>query len=295
VSARKLKRKYNNFEKAELDIKTSVNKIGEIINLAQELNTIIWNKINKGTEIDDIMDIYYDVAKLDVMSNIEIDKAKKEYNVDNIAEINKIKAKYQEVDKNSGKRIKPYFLGEIAKPKGYYNSVSKSYVQHKTTMDYLQKILNSYRNDKINRKYINFVDILDDSQFNKSYIKYDQVERVLTLIEDMRKEVSQIWSSDNFEQSEKYNLSSDVRQTCIEYIDTIKMSYSTMYYMLYLISTPEYQYISRTVFNVLFGTPNKSFFEVIKKSKEPLPILEEDDNGEMQIYDIKYRKTYKKS
>lgn len=72
VSAKKLKRRYTNEEKADLDIKTSVNKIGEIINLAQELNTQIWDMLNNGCSFDDIQPIYYEASKLNVLSNIEI-------------------------------------------------------------------------------------------------------------------------------------------------------------------------------------------------------------------------------
>ena len=42
VVAKKTKRKYNWNEQADLDIATSVNLIAEIINLAQELNTLFW-------------------------------------------------------------------------------------------------------------------------------------------------------------------------------------------------------------------------------------------------------------
>lgn len=70
VKSTKTKRNYTSYQKADLDIKTSTNKIGEIVNLSQELNTLIWDKLNNNDK--DIMDIYYDVCQLDVMSNLEI-------------------------------------------------------------------------------------------------------------------------------------------------------------------------------------------------------------------------------
>ena len=72
VPARKIARTYTPDQLADLDIRTSVNKIGEIINLAQELNTIIWNTLNSGGTLDDVKELYLDVSKLNVLSNIEI-------------------------------------------------------------------------------------------------------------------------------------------------------------------------------------------------------------------------------
>jgi len=84
-------RKYTSEEQADLDIKTSINKIGEIINLSQELNSLLWDKINKGASIDDVMDLYCDIAQLDVMSNLEIDSAKRENPADNAFELRYMK------------------------------------------------------------------------------------------------------------------------------------------------------------------------------------------------------------
>lgn len=67
-----MKRKYSSAQKADLDIKTSVNKIGEIVNLSQELNTMMWDMLNSGASYEDVAEIYYDSSKLCIMSGIEI-------------------------------------------------------------------------------------------------------------------------------------------------------------------------------------------------------------------------------
>ena len=72
VSAKTRPRSYTAAEQADLDVRTSVNKIGEIINLAQELNTIIWTVLNNGGELSDVHELYLDVSKLNVLSNVEI-------------------------------------------------------------------------------------------------------------------------------------------------------------------------------------------------------------------------------
>ena len=74
----KVKRYYTPEQQADLDIKTSVNKIGEIVNLSQELNSLLWDKMYHGATYNDIKELYYDICQLDVMSGIEIDKARSE-------------------------------------------------------------------------------------------------------------------------------------------------------------------------------------------------------------------------
>lgn len=72
VESKKSKRFYTARQKSDLDFKTSENLIGEIVNLSQELNTLIWDMLNNGAAMDDVYPIYCDVAKLDVMSGLEI-------------------------------------------------------------------------------------------------------------------------------------------------------------------------------------------------------------------------------
>lgn len=78
VAATKSKRYYTNSDKSDLDYRTSENKIGEIINLSQELNTLMWDKINTSEKslnqcYEDIREIYHDICILNVLSCIEID------------------------------------------------------------------------------------------------------------------------------------------------------------------------------------------------------------------------------
>lgn len=72
VNSSKIQRQYTNAEKADLDIKTSVNKIGEIINFSQELNSRLWDNINHGQSVEENMELYCDISTLSVMSGIEI-------------------------------------------------------------------------------------------------------------------------------------------------------------------------------------------------------------------------------
>ena len=75
VESKKTKRSYTSAQQTDLDIKTSENMIGEIINLSQELNSLLWDKLNSGATFNEVAEIYYDTSMLDVMSGIEIRKS----------------------------------------------------------------------------------------------------------------------------------------------------------------------------------------------------------------------------
>lgn len=53
VDAKKIVRHYTKSDQSDLDIKTSVNKIGEIVNLSQELNTKLWDALNSGADFSE--------------------------------------------------------------------------------------------------------------------------------------------------------------------------------------------------------------------------------------------------
>ena len=75
VAGLKRKRRYTAAEQADLDIKTSNNLIGDIINLSQELNTQIGDRLNRGATVESVNSIYLDVCKLSIMSGLEINNS----------------------------------------------------------------------------------------------------------------------------------------------------------------------------------------------------------------------------
>lgn len=88
------------------------------INLSQELNSILWDRINHGVSIDDVMELYCDISQLDVMSNLEIDAAKRENPANNTRELQWLKKKYDVRDEKN-RHIRPLFFKYIDDYKGY--------------------------------------------------------------------------------------------------------------------------------------------------------------------------------
>ncbi len=90
--------KTENRSLAEIDRLISENKIGEIVNLSQKLNTIYWSIINTpDISILSPEELYKDICILAVLSNTEIDKAKRIYKVDVDSVLDELKAKYLEI------------------------------------------------------------------------------------------------------------------------------------------------------------------------------------------------------
>lgn len=296
VEARKVVRHYTRNEQADLDIKTSVNKIGEIVNLSQELNTKLWDTLNNGGTFSEVEELYCDIAKLDVLSGIEIDKAKKEFAVDSVAEIRRLKRKYGDRDE-TGRQIKPNFFGKIARMKGYYDSAGKNYKFHRTTMDYLQHSINTFRAEHKREEFLPFSELLvADDVYSSRGVKYPQVDRILGLVRNMRSQIQAVWSdaSDGMDNAGKAMVVSDIRDECYGYIKSIQLSRNTAYRLLLAIEAPENKDISRSLFYMLFSLPNDSFIELIERSRIPISILKEDENaaGSVQIYGFRYRKDH---
>lgn len=295
VDAKKIVRHYTRADQADLDIKTSVNKIGEIVNLSQELNTRLWDAMNGGADFSEVEELYCEIAQLDVLSNIEIDKAKREYAVDSIGEIKRLRKKYEMRD-DDGRQIKPNFLGKIARMKGYYDSDHKNYKFHDTTMDYLQHSLNSFRMKRVKKPMLPFSALLvPTSGVDLSHsVWHPQVNRILEIVRDMRTKIQAIWNStdDDLDNVSKAILVNEVRQEYLDYIKNIKLSRHTAYRLLLAIEEPANKDIGRTLFYALFSLPNQDFIDLIEQSRTPISTLVEDENaaGSIEIYDFRFRK-----
>lgn len=80
-SASARKRYYNYDDLVEVDYLISQNKIGEIVNLSQILNSYYWEYKNKKAD-EELLNIIYDhISMLSSLSQVEIDKAKKFYDL----------------------------------------------------------------------------------------------------------------------------------------------------------------------------------------------------------------------
>ena len=153
---------------AIIDIKCSENKIGEIINTVQSLNSIYWNQvhINNNPRIKDkhktqewLDDLYKDICTLATLSCIEIDRCKKISPVDTNKELKIIR------DKNYTEGYKPQFLKYCNEFKIKSKDNKKpNYKKFKCGMQFLEDILTKEIKKRPNGEYIKLSDIIIETK-----------------------------------------------------------------------------------------------------------------------------------
>ena len=121
----------------ELDHNTSENKVGDIINLSQKLNNILWDLLDGGCGYEGVQELYEDICKLAVLSGIEIDKAKRAFaNVEVAKEWNKISTEYKTYKQDdNAKPLFPEFFKEV----GNGTNQERKYTFYNAPMEYIYK------------------------------------------------------------------------------------------------------------------------------------------------------------
>lgn len=295
VAAKKSKRYYTNAQKSDLDYKTSENKIGEIVNLSQELNTLMWDVINKSKKslqdcYEDIKEIYHDICILNVLSCIEIDKAKKEFDISSSMEIKEIKEKWAKKTFDN-KTVKPAFLGFIAQTKGYRNPQRKKYNYHKTTMDYVLREINQYRSEKTDMsELIPLSECFRFDDFNSNSVNKKQVNKIIKMCETTTSSINAVWSKDYYSTEEKYLLTSRYKENLVFDIQKLKINIHTMFSLIEHTDMKKYSHISKLLFYVLFNYKNNDIIEIMTKLNPSNSYIAEDKDGEIELYGIHFKR-----
>lgn len=294
VTAKKVKRYYTPEEQSDLDIKTSVNKIGEIINLSQELNSLLWDKMYHGSSYDDIKELYYDICQLDVMSGIEIDKAKKEFDIDNGKELNKIREKYKkELSDEFNKKKMPHFFAHISRQKGYYNPEKKNYCKYNTSMDYLHTIVNGFKiKNPYKKDWLPFVSILNKQLFRTSGVNQKQINKIYSILQKYIADRKNIFGSE-LDKDDKYAKSHLLYNNLISSINNEVIGFSTLFRLLSSLEDTENSQIRNTLLHVLYLCGNASFNKAIIDSASEIEQLKAGGN-DIKLFKMGYRITKNK-
>lgn len=294
VSAKRITRYYTPEEQADLDIRTSVNKIGEIINLSQELNSLLWDKLYAGSSYEDIKELYYDICQLDVMSGIEIDKAKKEFDIDNGKELNKMREKYKhELIDDYGRKKTPHFFSHISKQKGYYNPEKKNYCKYNTSMDYLQTIVNGFRiRNPYKKDWLPFAAILNKSKFRTSDVNQKQINRIYGILKKYVSGRKNIFQSE-MEKEDKQTKHHLLYENLLTDIEEESIGFSTLFRLLSSLESKENTAIKNILLQVLYLGRNKSFHKAIINSSSVLEQLE-PDGDDIKLFHLGFKITKKR-
>ena len=94
---------------AKLDQTIAKNKIGEIVNLSQFLNCLLWDGLFTEQGEHHPMDIYHDICILAVLSGMEIDKAKRLYSADSTKVLSRLRHYRQNYKRDHGGNLPAFY------------------------------------------------------------------------------------------------------------------------------------------------------------------------------------------
>ena len=264
---------------AELDHDTSENKIGEIVNLSQKLNSIVWNEIHHGAPVEKILGIYNDVCKLAVLSGLEIDKAKRAYDNVNVGkELSALRKKYN--------RPTPIFFKEIDE-KGKDNE----YEFYDTAMDYIYQAVKKFNFIKGKRKSINYMPIswvVGDKTTSDNATDYRHRDKIIEICEEYRTRIDRLYMelriADDQEREVIYDRIAEEKAERDRQVSKWLTSENVLIFVVrhYEKNRPSDWRIYAPIVN------SHHFKDFMLKGGSPIGFVEENENGSIVVHGKKF-------
>ena len=270
---------------SECDHDTSVNKIGEIVNLSQKLHSILWDELYKGAKEGEILSVYEDICKLAVLSGLEIDKAKRSFeNISVSKELAVLRKKYQ--------RPSPNFFAEIDESRG------KQHAFYHTAMDDLYALVNKVHFRKGREQYGDYRPISSSLAYNMASgnaTEYRHKDKIVQIIDESKAAINRLYLSirtaDEQEREVLYEQITDIKAER----DQKVAKWLTNENVLILVLR-HYEKNSAADWRIYAAFINHPIFSELLwelydgTAKE----VTEDENGEYSLYGRKFAKKYKK-
>ena len=265
----------------ELDHDTSNNKIGEIVNLSQKLNSLIWDKIHKGESEEKIQGIYGDVCKLAVLSGLEIDKAKRAYDIVNVGkELIALRKKY---DKPS-----PVFFQEIDE-----SSKEKQYIFYDTAMDYVYAIASKIHFRKGREQVCLYRPISEQLAYNLASgnaTEYRHKDKIVEIIDDAKAKTNRLYmelrTADEQEREVIYAQISDIKTERDKLVNKWLTNENVL--MLVLRHYEKNNPSDWRIYAALINHP--VFSDLLFELYDRFPKIEESESGKYLLYGRKFAK-----
>lgn len=270
---------------SKLDHDTSVNKIGEIVNLSQKLNSILWDELYKGSEEGEILSVYEDICKLAVLSGLEIDKAKRSFeNISVSKELTMLRKKYQ--------GLSPNFFAEIDE------SRSKQHAFYHTAMDDLYALMNKVHFRKGREQYGDYCPISSSLAYNMASgnaTEYRHKDKIVQIIDESKAAINRLYLSirtaDEQEREVLYGQITDIKAERDQQVAKWLTNENVLILVL-----RHYEKNSAADWRIYAAFINHPIFSELLwelydgTAKE----VTEDENGEYSLYGRKFAKKYKK-
>lgn len=268
----------------ELDHRTSENKIGEIVNLSQKLNSLIWDKLNNGASTADILPVYEDVCKLAVLSGLEIDKAKRAYDNVNVGtELNTLRKKYN--------TPAPIFFQEIDE-----NAKDKQYTFYNTAMDYIYKLISKAKFRKGREQFNLYIPIslaLDYNIASGNATEYRHKDKIVEIIDEYKAKVNRLYMALRIATEKERDVIYDrIYEEKVEREKKVSKWLSNENVLILVLR--HYEKNSASDWRIYAALINHPIFsELISETYDRFIIkVVEDTNGEYSLYGRKFAKKF---
>ena len=293
----------------ELDYETSENRIGEIVNLSQKLNSILWDKLNNGSSFEEVCGIYENICKLAVLSGIEIDKAKRMYkNVEVSQELNKLAFQYGKVRPKFFKEMDEVEIErQVRKIKDKNKSkqkrmrqerrkelwAEKEYTFYNAPREYVYKSIQDidYRKGKEKEiEYRAISDMLKEPTPKSTSTVYEHRDKIVSVSKEYKEKIDFLYSElRHSDDDEKEVIYTRIKQTKEDRNEQVNELLSEEY-VLYLV-LKDYEKTNCENWHIYAPLlENELFKGMLKMSKEKLQKVASKDDGEYDLYGLKFAK-----
>lgn len=182
----------------KIDSSIATNNVGAIVNLSQLFNSYLWDKYKKNSA--HIKELYHIICSLSVLSGIEIDSAKRSFDISTSSELKRIKKLLKKYGLDARK---PIFYSNISNSLnrrlmiGEIDRAFENKDYFKTSMDYIWKYTRETSITYTRSETIDAFDLFleDFSTYGLSTSTYKQADKVIKRLEKIvqkRKEIGKV-------------------------------------------------------------------------------------------------------
>jgi len=181
---------------------------------------------------------------------------------------------------------------------GYKVPENVKYKDFDTSMDYLQKIISRFNFRESRQKkseFLPFMSIVKEPETNiRQGYYYSRKDELIRTIREAREDIKRLYlgyEDKPLDEKEDVRIAaSERRQDCIEAVMSLSDNPAVMYLTLKELDNRDSKDVSRLAFDVLFGKPNEAFYKMLKESREDIYTLDEDPDGDIDFYGLKFSK-----
>lgn len=291
---------------SDLDHTIAQNKIGEIINQSQIFNTLYWHStVNTPEKQEEREALYRDICILAVLSGMEIDKAKRNYDVNTQSVLQRLKSKYP-MEKT------PAFFNFLMEKK----KKEEERLSYDTTMDYLFAHVKEFTKNMAHqtdggekKSLVSFLSPLKEQQpslFKSKSNDARDIQALKRYLQIRRNEIGEMrigWRAKS--EDEKYLLMQEIKaiyDECRSYTAHHLKSFYMLQSLLADIdagmaaedsSDKKYWWF---LFEMLCLEDGRQFYRLLDmERREPIYHLVRDDAGDVSIYGLKHAKKLAKT